>query len=166
MWSHSPSRQSTALLFVFFSTFFSQILFFRGGQSIINDVFGFRASWGCAARYATELPRARGVLSLRLSVAADGTVEKVRWLADSLVPSPGDELPSPTEIRRGGASCIGPFTRATFNAASLTRLSSHLLPLSAHHHCLHSMNHVYTAVSKAASPRCRACTLCELNGRP
>lgn len=49
--------------------------------------------------YAEELPRARGVLSLRLSVASTGAVEKVTWLADSLVPAPGDELPGPTEIR-------------------------------------------------------------------
>mmetsp|Transcript_33912 Transcript_33912/g.85372 ORF Transcript_33912/g.85372 Transcript_33912/m.85372 type:complete len:390 (-) Transcript_33912:69-1238(-) len=46
-----------------------------------------------------ELPRARGMLTLRLSVNPRGAVEKVAWLADSLVPSPGDELPSPTEIR-------------------------------------------------------------------
>lgn len=31
--------------------------------------------------------------------AQDGAVEKVTWLADTLVPSPGDDLPSPTEIR-------------------------------------------------------------------
>jgi hypothetical protein len=35
----------------------------------------------------------------RLSVAADGAVQKLTWLADCLVPSPGDDLPSPTEIR-------------------------------------------------------------------
>ena len=39
------------------------------------------------------------MLSLRLSVAATGAVMSVRWLADSLVPAPGDELPSATEIR-------------------------------------------------------------------
>lgn len=62
--------------------------------------FNLRASAGAVCvRYASELPRARGVICLRLSVAADGTVEKVKWLADSLVPSPGNELPSPTEIR-------------------------------------------------------------------
>lgn len=46
-----------------------------------------------------ELPRSSGVLTLRVHVAADGRVERVKWLADTLVPAPGDELPSPTEIR-------------------------------------------------------------------
>jgi len=70
-----------------------------------------------------ELPRARGMVSIRVSVAADGAVEGVRWLCDSLVPAPGGGG-SPTEVGPGTYCSPCHFTRF-FNPRFLSSMASY-----------------------------------------
>ena len=64
------------------------------------------------------LPRARGVVVVRVNVDANGRVTGTEWKADTLVPAPAPNLPDPTEVRDAILLEIaGTFMDATFPAA-------------------------------------------------
>ena len=66
-----------------------------------------------------ELPRALGVVVIRVNVNADGSVSGTEWKADTLVPVPAPDLPDPTEVRDAILLEIaGAFMDATFPALS------------------------------------------------
>ena len=66
-----------------------------------------------------ELPRALGVVVIRVDVNADGSVSGTEWKADTLVPVPAPDLPDPTEVRDAILLEIaGAFMDATFPALS------------------------------------------------
>jgi hypothetical protein len=66
-----------------------------------------------------ELPRALGVVVIRVDVNADGSVGGTEWKADTLVPVPAPDLPDPTEVRDAILLEIaGAFMDATFPALS------------------------------------------------
>ena len=64
------------------------------------------------------LPRARGVVVIRVNVDANGAVTGTEWKADTLVPAPAPNLPDPTEVRDAILLEIaGTFMDAEFPAA-------------------------------------------------
>lgn len=64
------------------------------------------------------LPRARGVVVIRVNVDANGVVTGTEWKADTLVPAPAPNLPDPTEVRDAILLEIaGTFMDAKFPAA-------------------------------------------------